>query len=46
LGALDRHTLRDLGLHEAEVMSFAVEAHGVVEATRSRVLLHRHWYGR
>jgi uncharacterized protein YjiS (DUF1127 family) len=46
LRALDRHTLRDLGIHEAEAMSVAVEAHGVVEATRSRVLLHRHWYGR
>jgi uncharacterized protein YjiS (DUF1127 family) len=37
---LDDRTLRDIGIVRAEVESLAAEAHGVVAATRARMLRH------
>jgi uncharacterized protein YjiS (DUF1127 family) len=40
LQELDAHMLRDIGLDRSEISSMAAEWHGVVPATRIRVLRH------
>ena len=37
---LDAHMLRDIGLDRSEIPSMAAEWHGIVPATRTRVLRH------
>jgi uncharacterized protein YjiS (DUF1127 family) len=40
LQELDAHMLRDIGLDRSEIPSMAAEWHGIVPATRTRVLRH------
>ncbi|MET0336114.1 MAG: DUF1127 domain-containing protein [Rhizobacter sp.] len=43
LRALDVHTLRDLGVHSSELVSFDTESHGQAERTRRRVAVRSEW---